>query len=102
HFGSVYINCPDAACDITLGGMTVDKVTSIITSTTQNDSIKMDDDILKTFTLTTGGGNDTVVMGNLDQNDGEELIFAGKTTINLGDGDDSLTAGVSVHNPIVG
>jgi hypothetical protein len=97
HFINVTINCPNAACNLTLGGMGVDKATKVTTSTTRDDVVLMDDSNFKTFTLATGGGNDTIAMGHLDQGDGEELIFAGKTIITMGDGNDTFTAGITVH-----
>jgi len=100
HFGSININCPQDACDIILGGMTVDGAVTVVTGDGADDLFRSDDcNFNGTFTLNTGGGADTIVIGNLDQNDGEELIFAGAVVIKMGDGDDSFTAGVTVHDP---
>jgi hypothetical protein len=100
HFVNYTVNAPNAACNLVLGGMGVDKTTKITTSTTLDDTVLMDDNSFKTFTLTTGGGDDTVKMGHLDQGDGEELLFNGKTTFSLGAGDDFLWAGINVHDPM--
>lgn len=98
-FVNFTINAPNAQCDLVLGGMGVTGTTRITTSATKADSLQLDDAELNTFICSTGDGGDVIILGNLDQDDGEDLNFNGNTTFNLGAGNDTFTAGIIMHDP---
>jgi hypothetical protein len=97
-FGSIDISCPKATCNILLGGMGVSRTTRVVTGSTQNDQVDIDNAIfLGKFTLLTGGGNDTVTIGQLAPMDQDEVTFNSNVVIDLGAGNDSLSAGAKYH-----
>jgi hypothetical protein len=99
NFGAININCPKGANDILLGGLAVARTTTVVTGANADDLIQIDNASFGgKFTLLSGGGNDTVEMGMIKPKDEFEVIFSAAVLIDLGAGDDSLTAGVNVHD----
>ncbi|HEX3149251.1 MAG TPA: hypothetical protein VHR66_14350 [Gemmataceae bacterium] len=97
-FGSIDINCPNAACNILLGGMGVTRTTRVVTGNTQDDHVDIDNAIYQgKFTLLTGGGSDTVKIGQIAFMDQRDVTFNSTVVIDMGAGDDSLSAGMPWH-----